>query len=229
MPAQRVSKPRHSAEWWRSKFKRVYEADQCFPGAMYALLRSADEVLGSGFCAKNELSDVSRRLGYRKGSSTGAHAGLRNPFRHYLSTYGLTYREEIGPSDAFQHLKDLVASPTSSHPLVSVRLGFASAADPSTDIVGTPSDEDHVIVILEIEDNTVEFFDATSHPELHGSPDSSEKAPVDTLLRFWAANTPEPFLRGWVEMAPRKTARQKVKGKSPRRTLESFSVYGGAR
>ena len=207
----------------------MYNEDQCFPGAMYALLRSADEVLGSNFCTRNELSDVSRRLGYRKGNSTGAHAGLRNPFRHYLSTYGLIYREEIGPSNAFQHLKDLIASPMLSHPLVSVRLGFASAADPSTDIVGTPSDEDHVIVILEIDDNTLEFFDATSHPDLHGSPVSSERAPVDTLLRFWASNTPEPFLRGWVERAPRLPERKEIRGKSLRRTLETFSMDGGVR
>ncbi len=194
---------------------------------MYALLRSADEVLGSTFCAKNKLADVSYRLGYRRGSCTPAHAGLSNRFRHYLGTYGLTYREEIGPKNAYNDLTDLIASPTASHPLVSVRLGFTPAADPSTVIVGTPSDEDHLIVILEIEDGMVEFFDATSHPDLHGSPASDEKAPLDTFLQFWAANTPEPFLRGWIEQrAPRVQGRQPFKGKAIRHTIESYSVDG---
>jgi hypothetical protein len=189
---------------------------------MYAVLASADVVLGSDYCKTGELRSLSRRLGYRRGRCTPAHAALRNSFRRYLRTYGLVYKDEVGPANALPDLRRLVESKDTSHPLVSVRLGFTAAADAGTEIVGKPTDEDHLLVMLEINGNVVHYFDPTARPDIHSEAGMAEKAPLDVFLRFWAENPPEPYLRGWIEKVEPQPVESKVKVKGPRHTLETY-------
>lgn len=174
------------------------------------------------------MHDLNRRLGYKKGRSTPIYAALGNPFRHYLASYGLQYQDALEPANALPHLRQLVASPTTSLPLVSVGLGFTEAADSSTEVVGRPSDEDHLIVILALDSDRVEFFDPAAHPEVHGEVQAVESAPLGVFTRFWGGYHLEPYLRAWVERVPPPPARAKGKATPKVHPLEdTYPSQGG--
>jgi len=192
-----------SVPQWRTSFKRVYERDQCYPGAVHAALVSASYLFGVGPETAFELPVLNRKLGYHRGSSTPIDAPTLTRFRRWIESFGLIVQHSSSSSGALDRLKHVVRSDGSSFPLVGVDLELVKDYDTRTRIrhVGSPAQAppptDHALVVLEVTDEDVQFFDPTL-PNV-GRTLIEERIPLPTFLRHWGGNRIAPWDTVWFE------------------------------
>jgi hypothetical protein len=116
---------------------------------------------------------------------------------------GLTYSERQGEAGAYEHLKFLLASPSTSFPVIAVPLGALADFDGRVELRLKPDQSfDHALLLLAMDDREVEFFDPTFNPLTAGL--VREVMPTPVLLEWWRKDSIQPFYRGWVEALPPK-------------------------
>lgn len=192
-----VTKSALTPEGWRARFKPVYEGDQCLPGAFYAILTSADLLLGTKVTAAHTLGDINRKVGYRKGRATPAEALEKKAIRRWLSGFGLeAFWERISPN-AFDHLEQSTRQDDVSFSLVDVDLQLVLDYDPNARIKGPPFPTDHAVVVLKVDAEYVEFFDPTFNASLPANAGIRPRVSTPSFVRRWSESR-DPYYRVWL-------------------------------
>lgn len=217
------SKSDYTSDEWRARFPRSYESDQCYPVAVHAALVSSDHIFGSTTTDGRGVKEVSRRMGYRRYlASTPADAMQSRPFRQFLKTHGLEYANETSHNDPVGMLRRLARSDESSFPLVSVHLGFMHDHR-GLSLKGVDTERNsHVVAVLRVTNDSVEFFDGTFHPER--MPRTPEEMSLARFLKHWEADPYQPLFVEYI----RKRQEPRAGLKRPTgKALEEYKLIGG--
>jgi hypothetical protein len=216
-------------EKWREILRpaRVYEQDQCLPGAFQAALISSDVLFGTTIMKDNDRQAINRRLEYKKDHPTAPEAPHRRRFTRWVEGHGLSVMREGSDVNALAHLRSLVDSDDSSLPVVAVDLRFVSDYDPNSKITGEQSGQDHAIVVLRLGEEIVEFFDPTFNPTVTRAKPVSETVALDRFIDRWANDPVEVYYRAWITRRARVApppAEERIKS---RPSLLQYGVKGG--
>ena len=190
-----------------------------------AAMLSADLLLGTAFCTKNKMSDINRRLGYRRGASTSIDAPVTSHFSRFVAAHGLSVHRETSASNALDHLKQLVSADDCSFPVVGVDLELVRDYDQRVSIrrasgaATSPPSTDHALLILSIDRDAVDFIDPTLRDP--GASLVMERVDLPTFLRRWGQDPIVPFDRLWFTKTEGKPVKAKAEAK---KTLYSFGA-----
>lgn len=207
------SKRDRTPDQWRAAFRRVYERDQCYPGAIFAALVSAEYLFGAAPPGGYDMPILNRKLGYHRGAAAPIDAPMLTRFRRWVESGGLEVRQDQRSSGAIERLERLTRADQSSFPVVGVDLRMVSEYDPRTRVRHVGQDQaspatDHALVILDVGKEAVSFFDPTF--SRRSGTLIEEKIASPAFLRHWGGNQVAPYDTVWFEHRGRPTRRGKA-------------------
>jgi len=203
---------------WRGRFKVVYQEDQCFPGAFFALLTSADLLFGTKVTSGLSMGDLNKKLGYRKGAATPAEALEKRAIKRWLGVFGLDVQWERESPKSFDNLEASTKRDDLSFSLTEVDLHLVTDYDSKAKIKGPDFSTDHAIVVLKIANGQVEFFDPTFNPALPSNAGTRQALSTPQFVKRWS-RCMDPYYRVWVTRAiplpVRRMPREGLRGVPP--------------